>query len=846
MNSTTGSCGSPSSGVSAEPPSDLFRDLWSKLKDCHDNKVQGLQDKISKLKKERCLDAQRLEEFFTKNQQLREHQKSLQDNVKVLEDRLRAGLCDRCAVTEDHMRKKQVEFENIRQQNLKLITELMNERNNIQDENKKLCQQLEHFSKLMEEKSCRAGEILDQEDGVIPDSPVKPASLSMVSRLRRKKENKHVRYSEKPTANSETSPTSDEQGNVGLFSLIQAGNGKDILVPETCDLEFSPNAKNLGSGCFSDEKPGLNLVTIVAETLGLGIHGDSESQSVLNNFVKDAALISRDKQDGDSRRHQTTESLQLKEKSSGFTCGSLNSTKNRHWLSQQRTSPVFGGPVSALKSPPKLDENRSPSLFGHLQIAPLFSRVRSQTEDVARISPLKTGTANNQCPRKNRNELSQFVKDKERVSNPAQELVESGEGCLSSKQTGNCWGKRKKSEAGHASDRNSTFWLNSEDNPPDKPLDLSDRPVGGHSQERREGKGAVEDSLKQSTLFDMLKASVKASPPPFQDENLKKKAEMPSFQVQATPRRSKVDMGQLIGNIRTPDVQEPIRKKSRALTRDSESASVLQPNPCALAKRSPPPKDGKNSNTNDMTWSLDPGADLSQYQIDVAVTDPKDGTPSKPDGETVDMDCTFVNDSMLLNMRKQKAENTFLGVGQKANDSLAEIFDQTAYGEYESCPQDDSEQSDQEDGSLDEETEADGSMNRCKEETDETKQKAFVEPYPKKDERKNASLNFPHVEVVRNKEERRKMHGHTCKECEIYYADLPEEERQKKLSACSRHRFRYIPPSTPENFWEVGFPSTQTCVDRGYIKEEMIPAQRTRRRRPYNAVFSPKDKEQKT
>lgn len=37
---------------------------------------------------------------------------------------LRAGLCDRCAVTEEHMRKKQQEFENIRQQNLKLITEL--------------------------------------------------------------------------------------------------------------------------------------------------------------------------------------------------------------------------------------------------------------------------------------------------------------------------------------------------------------------------------------------------------------------------------------------------------------------------------------------------------------------------------------------------------------------------------------------------------------------------------------------------------------------------------------------------------------------------------------------------
>lgn len=28
-----------------------------------------------------------------------------------------------------------------------------------------------------------------------------------------------------------------------------------------------------------------------------------------------------------------------------------------------------------------------------------------------------------------------------------------------------------------------------------------------------------------------------------------------------------------------------------------------------------------------------------------------------------------------------------LGIGQRANDSLAEIFDRTGYGEYESCPQ---------------------------------------------------------------------------------------------------------------------------------------------------------------
>ncbi|CAI9589880.1 unnamed protein product, partial [Staurois parvus] len=111
---------------------------------------------------------------------------------------------------------------------------------------------------------------------------------------------------------------------------------------------------------------------------------------------------------------------------------------------------------------------------------------------------------------------------------------------------------------------------------------------------------------------------------------------------------------------------------------------------------------------------------------------------------------------------------------------------------------------------------------------------------------KKPTSDFPHIEVVRNKEERRKLLGHTCKECEMYYADLPEEERAKKLASCSRHRFRYIPPSTPENFWEVGFPSTQTCKDRGYIKEEMSPCQRPRRRLPYNSMFPTKGKEQKT
>lgn len=121
-----------------------------------------------------CRDSQRLEEFYSRHQQLREQHKTLQDTVTILEDRysicpfclspsvsaylplsiclcvehrksadgvgksinswvpflsiflwrLRAGLCDRCSVTEEHMRKKQEEFEKGRQQNMLLVAAL--------------------------------------------------------------------------------------------------------------------------------------------------------------------------------------------------------------------------------------------------------------------------------------------------------------------------------------------------------------------------------------------------------------------------------------------------------------------------------------------------------------------------------------------------------------------------------------------------------------------------------------------------------------------------------------------------------------------------------------------------
>lgn len=110
-----------SPGLSKESPSSssglevtgIFDKLWTQLKECHDNALKGLQAKVKWLKKKRCLDAQILEGLFNRNQLLQEQNKALQDTVTALEERLRAGLCDCCTVTEEYMKKKQAVFEGL-------------------------------------------------------------------------------------------------------------------------------------------------------------------------------------------------------------------------------------------------------------------------------------------------------------------------------------------------------------------------------------------------------------------------------------------------------------------------------------------------------------------------------------------------------------------------------------------------------------------------------------------------------------------------------------------------------------------------------------------------------------
>ncbi|XP_065687899.1 DNA endonuclease RBBP8 [Patagioenas fasciata] len=911
MNASGGSCGSPNS---AEPPGDFFKELWSKLKECHDKEVQGLQLKISKLKKERCLDAERLEEFYTKNQQLREQQKALHDTIKVLEDRLRAGLCDRCAVTEEHMRKKQQEFENIRQQNLKLITELMNEKNNLQDENKKITEQFQQLQKELEEQKQQAVEL---KEGVIPDSPVLTSSFSLVNRMRRKKENRHIRYTEHTQSDLELVESNNEFGKIPLYSTqVNSHHGEEILVADTCDPQLSPIQNKLRMGGYPVPKPSFNLAAVVAETIGLAVQEESESQSVLSpprtNTVMSQAPEST--QSEDSRKHPTSESRN-DDNNLGLSDPSQNTPPHVDWDSQV-ASPVFGASSSMKNNsstshaPCILDSGLKPNLKTNLFNNPSSSRPhksRSKSEDVAFVAPLNLGTEinsvinqtsiNRQMVVKKNNEAVTCVGNTCAAKN---EAIKSDFLLVHQRQLESRCAKRKKAEDEHAIHCEKTSF-NKENSVPfqsdiphmngehtvDKPLDLSDRFSGVRCQEKKQAnEETCKNRLKQVTLHDIFSQLGKPVPEgsssvqnannesclfgrdlqeesyvqeamlgkPFPDKKMQIQMKEEVLPFKIAPLLNSAETEQLFEDVKVASGHVPNRKKTRIGHGESEPASVLQPNPCRLSKNKvlQNEQDLKDKPLENLQWSIDPGADLSQYKMDITVIDTKGGTQSKVGREVVDMDYTYVSESVLLKMKNQEQnQESSPREEKKMNDTLTDMFDRTSYEEYESCLQEESLAHDEKETLHDEEqdkgiTAASKKLRKHEDKQDKAKQKAFVEPYFKSDERKNTVLDFPHIEVIRKKEERRKLLGHTCKECELYYADIPEEEREKKLASCSRHRFRYIPPNTPENFWEVGFPSTQTCVERGYIKEDLAPCQRPKRRQPYAVMFSPKGKEQKT
>ncbi|XP_042298995.1 DNA endonuclease RBBP8-like isoform X3 [Sceloporus undulatus] len=738
MSISGGSCESPNA---AEPTADCFNEMWSKLKEYHDKEVKGLQLKISKLKTERCRDAERLEEYYTKNQQLREHQKTLYDTITVLEDRLRAGLCDRCAVTEEHMKKKQQEFENIRQQNLKLITELMNERNNLQDENKKISEQLQKMQQKIEEEE-------QYMEGCIPGSPAQSLSLSMVNRMRRKRESRHVRYTEQKC--TEQTGKLHELGKIPLSSTQRhAHHGEEILVADTCAPQLSPVSSKYNEevkGECSDKKAPFNLAIVVAETLGLDENGPQK------------------KAQGDSRKNLLHNCPKNSVDNLGFSDLHEDASPPIDWDSKV-PSPVFGASASTKNN---LNTSLSPSL--------LTTGQKTHISAETCKTKLKQATLHDVFQPQAKDSSSKIINGN----------------CLTSKE----------------------------------------------SQE--------DPCIQEAILKSLSKAS------PGRECEVQIKDEITAFCKPPLP--SDALESNISANMKVADDDEPKSKKVRPGLGIGEPASVLQPNPCRMTKTKQSQSEQDKIPLESVQWSIDPGADLSQYKMDVTLIDAKEGSQTRNGAETMDIDYTFVSDSILLRMKNQEQkEADSPRKEKKENANLSEIFDRTSYEEYESYLEDGKLPGCNNKGSFEEEEEENKEMSIIKknlqsqgDKQDKTKQKAFVEPYLKSDERRSMLLDFPHIEVVRKKEERRKLPGHTCKECEIYYADFPDAEKEKKIAICSRHRSRYVPADTPENFWEVGFPSTQMCVERGYIKEDLTPCPRPKRRQPYNVMFSPKGKEQKT
>uniref|UniRef100_I3N735 RBBP8 N-terminal like n=1 Tax=Ictidomys tridecemlineatus TaxID=43179 RepID=I3N735_ICTTR len=144
-----------------------FTESLNRLKDVHEKEVLGLQSKLLELNAERCRDAQRVEELFTKNHQLREQQKALKENLRVLENRLRAGLCDRCVVTQELARKKQLEFESSHLQSLQRICVLTKEVSGLKEENKMLKEEVKRLQGLQDRPMPLA-----KEDTSDPPSPL--------------------------------------------------------------------------------------------------------------------------------------------------------------------------------------------------------------------------------------------------------------------------------------------------------------------------------------------------------------------------------------------------------------------------------------------------------------------------------------------------------------------------------------------------------------------------------------------------------------------------------------------------------------------------------------------------
>ncbi|XP_051947588.1 RBBP8 N-terminal-like protein isoform X2 [Xyrauchen texanus] len=154
-----------------------FSVLLQKLRDVHEHELEGWQEKVLELTNKKNVDTKRIEELYSRNQQMREQQRMLTENVKILENRLRAGLCDRCTVTQDVAKKRQQVYENSQLQSLQHISLLVTEITAMKKENDRLRELLKILSEQTNRQNGNSDGSITPEVKLSPDNTVAAVTL---------------------------------------------------------------------------------------------------------------------------------------------------------------------------------------------------------------------------------------------------------------------------------------------------------------------------------------------------------------------------------------------------------------------------------------------------------------------------------------------------------------------------------------------------------------------------------------------------------------------------------------------------------------------------------------------
>ncbi|XP_051281997.1 RBBP8 N-terminal-like protein isoform X3 [Dicentrarchus labrax] len=149
---------------------ECFNSLLLKLREVHEREVEGWQAKIQELSNKKGCDTKRMEELFSKNQQMKEQQRLLTENIKTLENRLRAGLCDRCTVTQEVAKRRQQEFEASQIQSIQHMSILAGEMTNLKKENKRLRDEIRNLRAALDRGHSEHSSNSSTTTGVKPNS----------------------------------------------------------------------------------------------------------------------------------------------------------------------------------------------------------------------------------------------------------------------------------------------------------------------------------------------------------------------------------------------------------------------------------------------------------------------------------------------------------------------------------------------------------------------------------------------------------------------------------------------------------------------------------------------------